>query len=359
MVTVANLLAEEGHAIDMVLGRAVGPYLADLSSRVNLVDFGTRSPAVGLLKLVRYLYREKPPVILSGHVANSVAVLAMKQLFRFRTRIVVRIGNMLSQDSPILNPAQARYPLSLRMTYRMIPRVMPMADTLVCVSRAVADDLARSFGVAEDKLSVIYNPVVTPRLRELSKEQPAHPWMDERIPVVLAVGSLTRQKDYPTLLRAFALALKEVDARLLILGEGPERQGLAGMSRELGIEERVDMPGFAGNPYAHMRSASVYVLSSAWEGLPGALIEAMACGCPVVSTDCPGGSREILNGGQYGRLVGVGDPEQLSDAIVKTLQGGNKPVPSAWLDRFAPQSTLEGYRTALGLQHVEPGSPLN
>jgi glycosyltransferase involved in cell wall biosynthesis len=204
-------------------------------------------------------------------------------------------------------------PLLMRWTY-------PWADKIVAVSKGVADELILALGLPQERVQVIYNPVVTPDLLTKAEEPVNDPWLQPgRPPVILAVGRLAVQKDYPTLLKAFALVRAQRPAYLLILGEGPERPFLEALARRLGIAEDVRMPGFVENPYPYMRRASVLVLSSLFEGLPTVLIEAMACGLSVVSTDCPSGPREILQDGKYGHLVPVGDHYALAEAIVQTI----------------------------------------
>jgi len=134
------------------------------------------------------------------------------------------------------------------------------------------------------------------------------------------VGRLTEQKDFSTLLQAFAQVRAQRQARLLLLGEGEMRDELTALGLALGIAKDLSLHGFTNNPFAYMARAAVFVLSSAYEGLPGVLIQALACGCPVVSTDCPSGPSEILENGQYGRLVPVGDPAAMAQAILSTLE---------------------------------------
>ncbi len=167
---------------------------------------------------------------------------------------------------------------------------------------------------------MIRNPVVGPAIDRLAADDPGHPWLKGGgPPVVLGVGRLTRQKDFPTLLRAFARLRERVDARLIILGEGEDRDALEALARELDIGDVTDLPGFVDNPYGWMRRANVFVLSSAWEGSPNALTEALYLGTPVVATDCRSGPRELLEDGRYGPLVPVGDTEALAGAIEATL----------------------------------------
>jgi len=196
----------------------------------------------------------------------------------------------------------------------------PWADKVVAVSKGVADDLVRITRLPKDKIQVIYNPVVTSEFFIKAEEPLDHPWFKPgEPPVILGVGRLTEAKDFPTLIRAFTLVRKERPARLMILGEGEDRPKLDALVKELGLEKDVALPGFVENPYKYMKRAAVFVLSSKWEGLPTVLIEAMALGTPVVSTACPSGPSEILEGGKWGRLVPVGDVEALAKAIVEAL----------------------------------------
>jgi len=209
----------------------------------------------------------------------------------------------------------------------------------VTVSDSVGRELADGLGLAPESVETIYNPVVDDTLAARASEAPEHPWFEEgEPPVVLGVGRLTEQKDFATLIRAFALLRRKRDARLLLLGEGRLRAELEQEARILGVSEHVHLPGFVDNPFSYMARAAVTALSSGYEGLPGVLIQAMACGCPVVSTDCPGGSREILGSGRYGRLVAVGDPEALAAALEATLEA---PPARAGLRRRAAEFSFD------------------
>jgi glycosyltransferase involved in cell wall biosynthesis len=175
-------------------------------------------------------------------------------------------------------------------------------------------------GIDPERIAVVRNPVITPRLQELAQRAPAHPWLEAaRDPVILGAGRLTVQKDFATLIRAFARLREKRPCKLIILGEGRQRAKLQALAAELGIAEAVDLPGFSDNPYACMARASLFVLSSRWEGSPNVLTEAMSLGTPVVSTDCPSGPREILADGRYGPLVPVGDWQALATAMQQVL----------------------------------------
>lgn len=174
---------------------------------------------------------------------------------------------------------------------------------------------------------MIYNPVVTPSLYIKNQGQPQHPFFqDKTAPVLLAIGRLTTQKDFGTLLKAFAEIRKHQEAKLLILGEGEDRAMLETLAKTLNITHDLSMPGFVDNPYPYIQKADVLVSSSAWEGLPTVLIEALALGTPVVATDCPGGSGEILEGGTYGALVEMKNPTALANAVINTLTSPSDPT---------------------------------
>jgi len=203
----------------------------------------------------------------------------------------------------------------------LIRGVYPWADAIVAVSNGVADDLSSTAGIARKRITTIYNPVVTPGLQEKARATLNHPWFAPGSPpVVLGVGRLAAEKDFPTLLKAFARVRAVRKARLMILGEGRERATLEALAHELGVATDVELPGFVDNPFAYMARAAVFVLSAVWEGFGNVVVEAMACGCPVVSTDCPSGPAEIMDGGAYGSLVPVGDDAALAKAILSVLE---------------------------------------
>lgn len=216
--------------------------------------------------------------------------------------------------------------------------IYPFAHRVVCVSKGVAQDLVK-FGIQPQQIRVIYNPIVTPKLIAKLQENLEHPWfLSNQPPVILGVGRLNHQKDFLTLIRAFALVRQVQNARLLILGEGETRPELISLIKELNLETDVQLEGFVENPFAYMRKARVLVLSSAWEGFSNVLVEAMAAGIPVVSTDCPSGPREILAQGKYGQLVGISDPAAMAAAILNTLKNN---VDSSLLKNRAEEFSLE------------------
>jgi len=273
---------------------------------------------------VRYLRSEQPEAMLSvfGYV-NIIACWAWR-FAGVRTRLLLNEQNTISLESG--NASKWRG----RLVPWLIKRFYPWANGIVVVSNGVRDDMAQLTKIPRERITVIYNPsVVGAEVWEKAQAPLDHPWFKpDQPPVLVAVGRLQMQKDYPTLLHAFAKVRKNRPVRLLILGEGKERVPLEELIKELGLEQDISLPGFVMNPYAYMARASLFVLSSRWEGLPTVLIEALCCGTPVVSTDCPSGPREILRDGQYGQLVPVGDVDELARAIEATLKNKAPSPPS-------------------------------
>jgi glycosyltransferase involved in cell wall biosynthesis len=299
---------------------------------VRLIDLGASEPTAKLLALARYLRRQRPPALLSALDHINIAGCA-RCLVGVRTRVVLGVHNTMS----IYLAESSGHRNALRRF--LLRTFFHWADEIVAVSQGVADDLIDYTGLAPSRVRVIYNPVVTRELYQLAEQEVDHPWLlDRRVPVVLAVGRLTTQKDFPTLLRAFAVARRDCACRLVFLGDGEERSRLEELTRDLGIADAVEFLGFVQNPYAWMSRSQVLALSSRWEGLPTVLIEALAVGTPVISTDCPSGPREILADGEFGTLVPVGDVGALGRAIGGTLR---TPGDRARLKRRAEAFTLD------------------
>ena len=318
LLTLAEGFVQRGLSVDLLLTRAEGQFLESVPKGVRLVDFSSRMTVTSLPRLLRYLKRVRPDVLIA--VSNAVIpALIARRLFTPKTRTLAR------QDSTHTMQLLTG-DLKMRMALRLIRYLLPSADAVIAVSSGVAEDLKRNIPGAADLVEVVPNPVVSDELEDRAAAPVDHPWLsDSRVPVVLSAGRLVPQKDHSTLLMAFAEVVRSRPARLIILGEGPDRERLTALARELGIADLADFPGFVHNPYSYMSRASVFALSSVTEGLPTVLIEAMACGTPVVSTDCPSGPGEILEDGRWGRLVPVGDWQALAKAIADTLDSPPAP----------------------------------
>jgi glycosyltransferase involved in cell wall biosynthesis len=342
-ITLAEAFACRGFEVDLLVSDTSGPMRDQIPASLRLVPLAASSHLVSrvwaaladirgvpviwpllagacprmvrhLPALTRYL-RETPPVaLLALGTQSNLTALWAKRLSRTRTRIVISELNIMSS---VARYARRRF---RRIYPRIARRVFPSADGIVAVSKAVAGDLANSAALPPGRIATIHNPAVTPQMAEAARAPFSHPWFsDDSPPVVLAVGRLHWQKGFPTLLRAFARVRAARPSRLVILGEGSERESLTKLADSLGVADDVAFPGFVANPFAWMARASVFVLSSVSEGFGNVLCEAMACGCPIVSIDCPGGPREILDEGRYGQLVPAEDDRAMAQAILEVL----------------------------------------
>lgn len=270
--------------------------------------------------------------------ANVVALLA-KRLSGSPTRLIVREAISLSYNT------NNQFGIRGKLVPFFAKHLYPWADGVVAVSKGLARQLEQQLGIDPQRIRVIYNPVAKEELRERAKAAIEHPWferMDQ--PIILSAGRLTRQKDFTTLIRAFDLVRQQLPARLVILGEGELRPELEALVQQLGLQTCVSLPGFMNNPYAYMARASAYVLSSVWEGMPNAAIEAMVLGTPIIATDCETGPYEVLDGGKYGRLVPVGDATAMAESIADVITQRGSHQPSAeWLELFSLDECANKY----------------
>jgi glycosyltransferase involved in cell wall biosynthesis len=350
MVHIARGLAECGHCVDLVLSKAEGPYLEAVPSDVRLVNLGARRLLTSLPGLVRYLRRERPDAVLSALTQANIVALWARRLARVDTCVVVSEHSTFSIAAA--NPRNRRS----RLLPHLARYFYPWADSIIAVSEGAADDLAATLRIDRQRIHVVYNPVVTPELAHLAREPVDHPWFSGGgPPVILGVGRLTKPKDFPTLVRAFAMVRQQREARLVILGEGEDRPQLEQLVQQLALEQNVSLPGFVDNPYSYMARARVFALSSRWEGFGNVLVEAMACGTPVVSTDCPHGPREILEDGRWGKLVPVGNPQALASSILDTLsKPPDQQGPRQRASSFTIDSAIDKYLNIL--QSLSPAS---
>lgn len=346
LVNLCNAFAERGVAVDLLLSKPESPYLSQLAPQVRVLHFPTTHPLMGLPALVGYLRRERPMAINT----DSIRVNALALRARALVQMSLRVSTTKATREPLRVCATlhntysrtlaTRLPAKRRSLLARLRRYYPRNDAVIAVSKGVAEDFLDLVPLLPSRLRVIPNPVVTPEIERLAVLDPVHPWLTPgQPPLLLAVGRLHPQKDYPTLLRACAELPRTPAWRLLILGEGEQRPHLERLIGELGLTGRAALGGQVANPYAYMARARLLVLSSAWEGFGNVLVEAMALGTPVVATDCPHGPREILDKGRLGRLVPVGEAEALAAAISDALV---QPTPQPEV----LQAATEPYRVA-------------
>lgn len=372
MLHLAAGFLHRGYQVDLLVDSFKGPYIEHIPPGVRVIELGKGNslqsrwfvlrgtparlwPLVlrsvifspkgvrgSLVNLVYYLKMQAPECLIAARPAMNLAALWAQKVAQVTTKVTVSEHNTLS--------VQVKTNLKKGIKVRSLPQLLgamyPQAHAIVAVSHGVADDLASTAGVCRESITTIYNPVVTPQLAELAQGACPHPWLADQsdMPVILGAGRLNPQKNFSLLLRAFASVRQQRPARLIIMGEGPQRPELEKLAHDLKVAEDVALSGYVANPYAAFARANLFVLSSDYEGLPTVLIEALACGCPVVSIDCPSGPREILADGCYGDLPPVGDAKAMADAVTRTLEA---PCSADMLrqraDFFSLEASVKGY----------------
>jgi glycosyltransferase involved in cell wall biosynthesis len=349
MLQLASAFSARGHDVDLVVAIPGGPLDGQIPPGPRVVSLKATRTISALPALVRYLRRERPVAVLSTLEHSNVLAVGARALARTGTRVVLREANVLLPAADLSRRA--------RLLRGLMGRAYRNANGIVAVSESVAASLTAELGIAPERVRTIYNPIVTAALGQKAAAALDDPWFAPGAPpVVLGVGRLAPQKDFATLLRAFALVRAERPARLVILGEGPERGALEDLARQLGIAADTKLPGYDHNPFRFMARASVFALSSRYEGLPGALIQAMACGCRVISTDCPGGSREILQDGGLGPLVPPGDHAAMARGIAALLAEAHSGPARVQhpVERFSERDAVDAYLDLLGAARQAP-----
>lgn len=340
MVTLANAWVAVGHAVTVAVASAEGPFRADLDARVEIVDLAVARVIAMWRPLRRLLRQRQPDAVLSTLTHTNIITAVAHRLAGSRARLVLREANL---PPPPLRFADRGIALLAPLAYRR-------AHAMVAVSHAVADSLRRDRRVPDRiAVEVIDNPAVTADLDRRAAEAPPADLAGDGPPLLLAVGRLVPVKGFEVLIDAFARVVARRPARLVILGEGPLRETLEARVRDHAIDAAVSLPGFVANPFAVMRRAQVFVLSSRQEGSPNALVQAVALGCEAVATRIEGVTDRILESGRIGRLVAVDDAGALAAAIEAALDEPLSPDRPAFRRRFDSARIVDRYASSLAL----------
>ena len=345
MVQLVNGLDRDRFNPLLALGAAEGPYLGDVRRDVPMHVLGSTRARHAIPALVQAVCRTQPDVVLSTAGLN-LAVLAACSAFPRGTRVVLREANSpkaFLEDVTLVSPRRARM---YRAIYRLLYR---RAHVVICQSDAMVVDMAQ-LGVPRNKLVRIYNPVAVEQVRALASEPLTTPWDGD--PRLVSVGRLSHQKGYDVLLEAMI----EVRARhpgvtLRIFGDGSERSALEHAVSRLGMHESVRFPGFASNPYPDISAADVFVSSSRYEGFSNAIVEALACGTPVVATDCPSANREVIEPANGWLATPADDASALAATINRALDERHLLSPEAirrrCTERFSATLVVREYEKVL------------
>lgn len=342
LVNLANQLALSGVRTDIVLVSKSGPYLPMVDERVRIVDLAGKGSLGSSLKLARYLEAEQPRALVACMEPSCIAAAVASVVSKAPTKIF-----MWEHITPSVHLAHTK-----KIKEKLLPPLcvaaFKRAEKVIAVSEGCATDTAKMYRIGMDRMVTIHNPIRVDEIREMAKAPSDHPWVgDPDRPLLLGAGRLTEQKDFPSLLRALVEVRKTVDARLVILGEGPLESSLKALASHLGIQDVVDFPGYVTNPFALMARSDLFVLSSLYEALPTVLLEAIVCGANVVSTDCPAGPDEILYGGKYGVLVKTGSASALAEGILEGLRNPRPGLPEEKIAGFRSENIAMQFRRLL------------
>lgn len=315
VVNLLKGLAKKNYDLVLVVVSKEGPFLDKIPGKVKNIELSHNRTLLSVNELKNVYKREKPDVILSAlNYANIVSVLAYK-LARIKSKVIV------TEHSNYSNSIRAESIIKKLVYMVLIKKTYKHADTIIAVSEGVGYDLKEALGLKTNDYNfhVIYNPIVDEEITEKQNGKAELQKLGNNR-VVLGVGRLAKPKDFSTLIRAFSIVKPEMkNVKLIILGEGPEREMLEQLIADLGLKNDVYLPGFVDNPYAYMSKADLFVLSSRWEGFGNVIVEAMVCGLPVISTNCPSGPDEIIQDGINGVLVPVRDEQVMANNIVRVL----------------------------------------
>ncbi len=352
MISLANQFAEDGFTVDLLLADGVRSPPRVLDSRIRIINLNKTGVLRSLVPLISYLWQKRPAVFLSTLVHANIVAIAASFAVRNRVRVYVREATTPS----IANKFQ-KGGIKSHVINGLRRWLYPLATGVIANSEGVSEDLIKHSKLAGNKVFVIPNGLNVDRVLEKSVEVVDHPFLNRQtVPVIIGVGRLGVEKDFETLILAVNKVLLNREVRLLIIGDGTLRRDLAELIHELGLEEKVDLPGFVDNPYKYVSRSAVFVLSSLYEGFPNVLMEAMVVGTQVVATDCPSGPREILMGGRYGALVPRGDVDAMAQAIIAALD--NKPAKPSLNDlraQYGIEHIARRYEKVLGLNNSAPG----
>jgi glycosyltransferase involved in cell wall biosynthesis len=264
-------LARRGYQVDLLHVRKHGPYLGKPQQGLNIIDLGTRHTYSSLPRLVKYLRREKPDVMLADKDRVNRTALLARFIARVPKRLILSSGTTISID------LQNRSPFERWLQRFSMGKLYPFADKVIVTSEGVADDMSDYTGLDRRHIQVVPSPVIPDHLLQEQLPTPDHPWFAEHsVPIILGVGELCSCKDFETLLRAFQLLRQKRPCRLMILGRGKRRDSLLQLADELDIAENVELPGFVDSPYAYLAHADLFAFTSRWEGLGFVVIEALA-----------------------------------------------------------------------------------
>ncbi|MFH5834127.1 glycosyltransferase [Halalkalibaculum sp. DA384] len=321
-IHLADYFIRKSYEAQFVLFQEKGELLSLVPDEAEVINLNAKKLRDGLIPLRNYITSEKPDALLAAMWPVSIIAIWAAKYLKHKPRVVISEHNQIT-STPMYRKGKKGLnkwliPFSMRLSY-------PHGDSVIGVSKGVVSDLRNLSNQPLEHATVIYNPAAPATEKVDAIEANNEFWRSQTSKRIIGIGSLKKQKDFPSLIQSFGKVQKEIGAELLILGEGDERPRLERMIQERNLEDSVHLPGFVEEPLQYLKSADLFVLSSAWEGFGNVIVEALACGVPVVSTNCKSGPAEILEDGKYGRLVPVGNPDAIAHAILEELEKEHDP----------------------------------
>jgi glycosyltransferase involved in cell wall biosynthesis len=344
MLTLSAEFARRGMETDLVACEAKGEFAAKTPENVRLFDLGASNPIRAAYNLSKYLSDRNPSAIIANGDRCTTAAFLACAFGKRDTRLVSVIHHDLAGILD-LKSAPLKERILARAKKTTMPRIYKNAGAIVAVAKGTADSAADFLNIPRTKISVIYNPIPVDEIKMKSREPVNHPWFsDESAPVIVSCGRLAPQKDFPTLIRAFDILRRKTPARLAIIGDGPEKENIGGTIRSLGLKDYVALLGYQENPFKFIAKSRLFAVSSVFEGLSMVILEALALGVPVVSTDCPSGPSELL-ASYPERLAPVRNPAALAAVMLKGLTLGRE---SFDMTPYSVEKCADGYAALLG-----------
>lgn len=339
-VNLANQYADDGYLVDLVVINASGPYLSLVGNNVNLINFNVSRIRLALMPMRRYLFENQSSFILS--VIRDVNILVGLASLGLSIRFVFREASTLNIISGMSLPNKILYKFLMIVAYRRAHKIIANSDD-------TKDDLLKFNIVKQDQISVIGNPVLPLGYESLINEDVSHPWFENQsLKVILSVGRLHESKNYPFLISVFSsLFQSNPNLRLMIVGEGPKKNTLIELIQKNNLSSCVQIIDFQNNVFPYYKNADLFALTSSWEGFGNVLVEALSSGLPVVSTNCHGGPKMILEYGKYGKLIEVGDEQGFIAALEHVLENPAKSLESIeYAKKYSTSNVAEFYLLA-------------
>ncbi|MCC6932719.1 MAG: glycosyltransferase [Deltaproteobacteria bacterium] len=340
---------QKEYNVTLGLARKEGQLLAFLPEGIEVVELGASRVLKAILPLARFIKKFKPDIILAlqDHAAAVVLLSTWISGLKIKPKLVASIQMDIAAERRLSDS------IKTRLLFTISPYILGFFDHLVGCSRGVVASLIKENSYLQRKTTTIYNAILDDSIIAAAKQECPDLWLQKKSkPVIVACGRLTKQKNFSSLIEAFKQVSEKLDCRLLIIGSGPEQQGLEDLINKLQLSESAKILPFTKNPYCYFSRADVFVLSSLWEGLGNVLVEAMACKLPVISSDCPSGPAEIIENNVSGVLVPVNDSLALAQAILSVLRDKETAQKTTEAGRqraflFSAQASAEQYLKVL------------